>query len=116
MLAQDRVVDYNVEVRWVRRRLCLPLLESQNSRDVLRRNKFTQRVIYSTEASNCGLIGKWMWYCFVISGVLSLFTCGVVARLLLLTQQSCEALSPRFHLPNCARIFNLSLAMRRYSQ
>ena len=44
-------------VQWVRRDLCLPLLEAQNGCKVLGRNNLAQRIIYSIEASTCGLIG-----------------------------------------------------------
>ena len=53
-----------------------------------------------------------MWYCFVVSECVvcseSLFTCGVVARLLFLTQQPYEALSIRFHVPHFAKFQRFS--------
>ena len=67
----ERVMNYNVEVRCLRRHLCLPLLEAQDGRIMLGSNNSTQRITYSVEASNGGFIGRgcgivsWLVMCCV---------------------------------------------------
>ena len=99
------------ELRLVRRDLCLPLLEAQDGRKMLVGNNLAPRVIYSMEIQLVDLMDvdvvlPYGQRCVVCSE--SLFTCGVVARLLLLTQQPYEALSS--HASNCRivqKIFNM---------
>ena len=54
----ERVVNYNVEVRCLRRDLCLPLSEAQDGRMMLGCNNSAQFITYSMEASNGGFIGR----------------------------------------------------------
>ena len=67
----ERVVNCNVEVRCLRRHLCLPLLEAQDGRIMLGSNNSTQRITYSMEVSNGGFIGRgcgivsWLVMCCV---------------------------------------------------
>ena len=69
----ERVMNYNVEVRCLRRHLCLPLSEAQDGRIILGSNNFTQRITYSVEASNGEFIGR---------------GCGIVPWLVMLCVQS----------------------------